>query len=83
MYDGHMEVVGELLPGLIRLGAITSDHFDDSIHGLVVIGFATEQFLGAARMLLESFLRILHHVGGYGGKSGNKKLCEIGETELW
>ena len=64
MYDGHMEVVGELLPGLIRLGTTTSDHFDDSIHGLVVIGFATEQFFEATRTLLESVLRILHHAGG-------------------
>ena len=64
MYHGHMEVVGELLPGLIRLGTITSDHFDDNIRGLVVIGSATEQFFEATRTLLESVLRILHHVGG-------------------
>ena len=35
MYDGHMEVVGELLPGLIRLGTITSYHFDKTMEAYV------------------------------------------------
>ena len=32
-YDGHLEAVGGLIPGLIRLGTITSYHFDNIIKG--------------------------------------------------
>ena len=35
MHDGHLEVVGELLPGLIRLGTITSYHFDKTMEAYV------------------------------------------------
>ena len=35
MYDGHLEVVGELIPGLIRLGTITSYHFEKTMEGYV------------------------------------------------
>ena len=58
------KIMGDARSAPYRLGTITSDHFDDSIHGHVVIGFATEQPFEAARTLLESVLRILHHVGG-------------------
>ena len=72
MYDRHMEVVGELLPGLIRLGTITSDHFDDSIHGLVVFGFATEQFLGHREYSSKAFFAFFTMSAGRAGKVGRK-----------
>ena len=49
MHDGNFEVVGELLPGLIRLGTITSYDFDDSMEGYLYEYNAIEFFFGSGR----------------------------------
>ena len=49
MYDGHLEVVGESIPGLIRLGTITSYNFDKIIEGYVDDCKGFKVFFGSGR----------------------------------